>query len=401
MPLTRYEFCARMEPVSANRLVITDGDNRLLVGFVHHRLGAEETVSQKKPLSTDGSSPGRRATLADVAVRAGVSKTTASRMLNRRASVIPVKQETIDRIMAAAADLGYRPNPFAKALTHGHSRVIGVIVRDIRDPFSGVVIDAFSRGAKARGYRVMLSHVGSDPTEEDHFLQLFNDRISDGVLIVGDSPRDGRLATAIADTVEHIVGFARGDSSPRFISVNVDNSRGTNLAIEYLYELGHRRIAHIAGAKYGDLRLRLEAYKQFMASKDIAVPEGYVQVASNDYYSGYQAMLSLLDLARPPTAVYAATDVLAVGALHAAAERGVQVPAELSIIGFDDLAFSPFTRPPLTTIHHPIEEMAQEGASLLVDMIEGKLSLDAPTNYLLEPTLVVRASCAKCPVAKY
>ena len=349
---------------------------------------------EELPPTRDGYRTERPATLADVAAHSGVSKTTASRVLNRRTSAIPIKQETIDRVLAAAEELGYRPNPFAKALIDGRSHLIGVVARDIHDPFSGVVIDAFCRGVKAYGYRVMLSHVGSDPDEEDHFLQLFNSRMCDGVLIVGYSPRDGRLATEFAGMVEHIVGFARGDSSPRFVSINVDNTLGTNLALDYLYELGHRRIAHVAGAKYGDLRLRGEAYLRFMASRDISVPQGYVPAVPNDHRAGYEAMLSLFDLPHPPTAVYAATDVLAVGALRAAAERGVLVPEDLSVVGFDDLAFSAFTRPPLTTVHHPIEEMAQQAATVLVDMIENKRAADAPTSYLMEPTFVVRASCA-------
>lgn len=349
----------------------------------------------QSPSSAERSPPERAPTLADVAARAGVSKTTASRVLNRRASPIPIKQETVRRILDAAAELGYRPNPFTKALVHGRSGLIGVVARDIRDPFISLVIDAFSRGAKTRGYRVVLSHIGGDPVEEGHLLELFNHRICDGVLMVGDSPGDERLTAEIAETVEHVVGFARGDSQPRFVSVNVDSAHGTSLALTYLSELGHRRIAHIAGEEYGDLHLRLEAYREFMAHKGVGVPEGYVQVVPNGYRFGSQAMESLLDLANPPTAVYASTDVSAVGALRAAAERGVRVPTDLSVVGFDDLALVSFTSPPMTTIHHPIEEMAQKAARVLIDMIEGKRASDAPTSYLVEPTLLVRASCAR------
>jgi LacI family repressor for deo operon, udp, cdd, tsx, nupC, and nupG len=270
-----------------------------------------------------------------------------------------------------------------------------MILRDIHDPFSCEVIDAFSEGVKAFGYRVMLSNVGSDPTEEEYFLQLFSDRISDGVLVLGDSPRSERLTTAIADTVKHIVGFAQDNPLPGVVSVALDNAQGTNLALDYLYGLGHQRIAHIACTRYTDLRLRLEAYKQYMAARVLGLPEDYIQVVpSNSISSGRQAMLTLLDMAQPPTAVYVTTDRLALGALRAAAERGVRVPTELSIMGFDDLAFSEAVWPPLPTVHYPIKEMAQKAAEVLIEMIGGRRPADAPMSYIMKPTLVVRASCA-------
>ena len=341
------------------------------------------------------SSPRRAPTLADVAARAGVSKTTASRVLNNRPSPIPIRQETIERIVAAAAELGYRPSSTTSGPRRERSYVLGMLLRDIGDPFSHEVINAFSRSAKAFGYRVMLSDVGSDPTEEEYFLQLFSDHTSDGVLVLGDSPRGERLTTAIADTVKHMVGFAQDNPLPGVVSVAIDNAQGTDLALDYLYGLGHQRIAHIACTRYTDLRLRLEAYKQYMAARVLGLPEGYIQVAPyNSLSAGSQATLALLDLSQPPTAIFAATDRLAVGVLRAALERGVRVPEELSIMGFDDLAFSEAVWPPLTTVHYPIKEMAQKAAEVLIEMVEGRRPADAPMSYIMKPTLVVRASCA-------
>jgi len=341
------------------------------------------------------SSPRRPPTLADVAARAGVSKTTVSRVLNNRPSPIPIRQETIERIVTAAAELGYRPSPTARGPRRERSRVLCMILREAWSSFTGAVIEAFSESAKARGYRVMLSRVGSGPPDQEYFLQLFSDRISEGVLIAGDSPEEGRLIAALTGVVEHIVGFAHGDLLPGLVSVNVDDTLGTNLALDYLYGLGHQRIAHIARLEYGALRLRMEAYKQYMAAKGLGVPQDYIRAAPNSRASsGYQATLALLDVARPPTAIYAANDGLAFGALRAAAERGVRVPTELSIIGFDDLNYSAFTCPPLTTVHCPIAELAQKAAEVLIEMIEGRRPADAPMNYVLKPTLVVRASCA-------
>lgn len=343
----------------------------------------------------DFSSLRRQPTLGDVAERAGVSKTTASRVLNNRPSPFPLRKETVERIIAAAAELGYHPGLSARGRRQERSYVLGMLIRDISDPFNYQVIQAFSKSAKQFGYRVMLSNVDSDPTEEEYFLQFFSDRVSDGVLILGDSPHSERLTEIIAKTVKYAVGFAQSSPWPGMVSIGIDEVLGAELALDYLYGLGHQRIAHIGCARHTDLRLRTETYKQYMAARILGLPEGYIQNApSHTLAAGRQAALALLDMPQRPTAIFAATDRLATGALVAAYERGVRVPEELSIMGFNDLYYAGVLWPPLTTVHYPIEEMAQKAAEVLVEMIEGRRAADAPLCYTMKPTLVVRASCA-------
>lgn len=339
--------------------------------------------------------PRRPPTLGDVAELAGVSKTTASRVLNNRPSPFPLRQETIERIIAAAAELGYQPELTTRGPKRMRSYVLGMLVRDVSDPFNYEAIQAFSRSAKKLGYRVLLSDVGSDPSEEEYFLQLFSDRVSDGVLILGDSPRSERLTAVLTGKVRHVVGIAQSEPLPGIVSIGMDDAQGAELALEHLYELGHQRIAHIAYERYPDLRRRTETYRRYMAVRGLALPEGYIQVAPQDSLAaGTQATFALLDLPLPPTAIFAATDRLALGVLRASLERGVRIPEELSVVGYDDASFAATVWPPLTTVRYPIQEMSDKAAEVLVEMIEGRRQPDAPLRYTFRPTLVVRSSCA-------
>lgn len=338
--------------------------------------------------------PRKPPTLGDVAELAGVSRTIASRVLNNRPTPFPLRQETIDRIITAAAELGYQPELTHRGRRQERSYVLNMLACDVSDPFNAKVIQAFSRSAKKFGYRVLLSDVGNDPSEEEYFLQLFSDHVSDGVLILRDSPQSERLSSTIPDKVRHVVGFAQSEPLPGIVSIGLDDAYGAELALEYLYGLGHERIAHIAHERYADLRQRTETYRRYLATRGLALPEGYIQLAPQDsLVAGTQATFALLDLPQPPTAIFAATDRLALGALRAALERGVRVPKELSVVGYDDIGFTEAAWPPLTTVHYPVQEMADKAAEVLVGMVEGRRRPDAPLRYTFRPTLAVRSSC--------
>jgi LacI family transcriptional regulator len=175
--------------------------------------------------------------------------------------------------------------------------------------------------------------------------------------------------------------------------VNVDNSAGTNLALELLYSLGHRRIAFVRGSWiFGDGRERQLAYRAFMRDHNLPLPPEYVQASNNDLAGGYNAALSLLDLAEPPTAIYAASDKLALGVLKGAAVRGVCVPDDLSVIGLDDIPMAAYAIPSLTTVRQPIDEMSElavDGALALIGTAAA-----GPHKRIVLPHLMQRDSCA-------
>jgi LacI family transcriptional regulator len=175
--------------------------------------------------------------------------------------------------------------------------------------------------------------------------------------------------------------------------INVDNTAGTNMALELLYSLGHRRIAFVRGSWiFGDGRERQVAYRAFMRDHNLPLPQGYVQASNNDLAGGFNAALELLNLAQPPTAIYAASDKLALGVLRAAAVRGVRVPDELSVVGFDDIPMATYAIPSLTTVRQPIEHMAR----LAVDSVLALIGTAAagPQKRIVLPNLIQRESCA-------
>jgi LacI family transcriptional regulator len=177
-------------------------------------------------------------------------------------------------------------------------------------------------------------------------------------------------------------------------AVSIDNRKGVILALDYLFQLGHRRIACLDAGRVGDFQERLDTYRAFMQEKLGGVPEGYLRVTQNDCVGGYEATRSLLSLSVPPTAIFAMDDMMAIGALGATADMGRAVPEELSIVGFDDIKVSAFVRPALTTVRQPIMELGRKAVELLLSMIKGQTPSDPCPRLVLEPELIIRDSCA-------
>jgi DNA-binding LacI/PurR family transcriptional regulator len=177
-------------------------------------------------------------------------------------------------------------------------------------------------------------------------------------------------------------------------SVCIDNHRGTFAALEYLVEMGHRRIAFVDGSRLGDLRERREAYSEFMEQRVGTLPEGYIQTAKNSYQGGYEATARLLSLSPPPTAVLAADDTMAIGTLKAAWDMEYVVPDRLSVIGFDDIELAAYLQPALTTVRQPLGEISKRAFELLMGMIREESVTSTLPHILIEPELMIRDSCA-------
>ena len=345
----------------------------------------------------------KTATIRDVAERAGVAKSTASRVLSGAATSIPISAETRQLVLGAARDLGYRPHRGARSLSGKNSHLLGVIVRETDDPWFADLIDAISHVALERGYDVVLGNARRSPDEamalRDTMLDL---RYCDGLLLCGDLQESAEDHTFLRHMARdrRSVAVSRGvrELSHDIPYVGVDNAQGTCLAMEYLARLGHRRIACISSDRVGDLADRVESYSAFMSSLIGAVPEGYLVLGEHHPDAGYQAARRLWGLALPPTAVFATADSLAIGALAALLDMGIAVPADASVIGFDDLAFSRFVRPALTTIHEPVKEIGRAAVEVVVEMTEGRADGDASVpRRLLAPRFVERASCGPVP----
>jgi DNA-binding LacI/PurR family transcriptional regulator len=343
----------------------------------------------------------RPVTIRDVAARAGVSESTVSRVLGDVETAITISDETRERVQRAARELQYRPHPYARALRGKGVNLLGVIAREIDDPFFAELIEAINNIAREAGYNLALGYAGSDPDQALALTEMLDIRQSDGLLLLGDlreSPEDRSFLVRMAAD-RRVVSVCRGsdqlvEGTP---SVGVDNRSGVFAALEYLVGLGHRRIAHITVRRFGDFFEREQAYRDFISERVGELPVGYVQHEENSYEGGYRATRVLLGLPQRPSAILVADDTMAIGALGAAHDAGIRVPSDLSVVGFDDIKIAAHVRPALTTVRQPIGEIGRRAVELLIELIEARAAPEPLPRIVLAPELVVRASCAPPP----
>ncbi len=308
----------------------------------------------------------RAPTMQDIALATGVSRSTVSRVLNDAPLTVPIAQKTRERVLAAARARGYRPNPLARALRGAPMMLLGAIVRDITDPFFAGAVEAVSSAARARGYSIVLGLAHARATEALELAAILEARQCDGILLLGDMGDQPRLLADLRASHVPVVTMWQGTRLDLIPSVQVDNRLGTRIAVEHLIGLGHERIAFIGGRLLGDIRERQAAYTEAVSPILGKIPRAYLQHVANTPEGGEAALGALLRLSPRPTAIVASTDVLAIGVLRAALLRGVQVPDELSVVGFDDIPMAKSTVPGLTTIRMPIAAMAAEAVALAV-----------------------------------
>lgn len=279
--------------------------------------------------------------------------------------------------------------------------LLGVIVREITDPFFAGAIDAISTEANRRGYNVVLGHAHSRTDEAIALRAVLETRHCDAIMLVGDTSDQPRLIDDLRDTNVPIVGLWQGTAPMSGASiVGVDNKSGIGELMDHLLGLGHRRIAFIGGVfpegpLIGDIGERRAAFLERAAAEGLETPEGYVRDARNTLSGGAGALKELCGLPEPPTAIVASTDVLAIGALHAACHLGIDVPGMVSVVGFDDLPMAEYTTPALTTVCMPIAEMAAAGVKAAIDEDQE----GGPTLQILKPTMVIRELSGPVPLA--
>ena len=345
------------------------------------------------------SETGRRPpTMWDIARASGVSQSTVSRILTGGRIPVPIKPATRDRVLQVARELHYRPNPLARGLRGAPTMLLGVIVREITDPFFAAAIDAITAEANARGYNVMLGHAHGRADEAIALRAVLETRHCDAILFVGDLSDEPRLLADLRESDVRIVGAWQGSALPGVTTVNVDDRAGIRMVVDHLAGLGHRRIAFIGGRfdtgiALGDIRQRRAAFLERLDELGLPPRDELLREATNTFRSGSAALADLMAQPEPPTAVVASTDVLAVGALHGAHSLGLAVPRDLSITGFDDLPIAEFAVPPLTSVHQPIPEMT---------VVAVREALEQPADptaqeFVLPPRLVVRESTGPAP----
>ena len=329
------------------------------------------------------------ATIQDVAALARVSATTVSRYLNNR---LELPEETAGRINAAIKQLDYRPNVLAKRLSLGRSEAIGVLTPDIGNPFFAELAAAIEDEAERHGYTVFMNSTGGNPAREAALLKRLQDQYVDGLIFMTNAPDDGRLAEHL-NQHEAIVLIDEDVPGVAVPKVFVENRNGGYLATKCLLEAGHRRIAHIGGpeALFSAVERR-EGYVDAMREAGLEPTPDLVMQGSYSREFGKAAMSRLLAGPVRPTAVFAGSDFIAVGVLQAAREAGLNVPTDVSLVGFDDMVFADLLAPALTTVRQPTADLGRTGLSTLLAIIN-KGSPAAVTR--LPVTLVERQSV--CP----
>ncbi|MDI3257966.1 MAG: LacI family DNA-binding transcriptional regulator [Kyrpidia sp.] len=321
------------------------------------------------------------ATIRDVAKLAGVSVSTVSRVLNGGV----VSPDTEARVNAAMKTLNYRPNRLAQGLVRQKTMIIGLIIPDITNPFFPAVARGVEDAAGAREYGVLLCNADWDEAKERFYLRRLEEQRVDGLVFAGP-----KLSTSVlAELPVPVVLIDR--SYEGMDTVWTDNFDGARQAVSHLVSQGCSRIAHIAGPDSSpSARERLKGYQH--ALRECGREEDWVYIQEGDFreQSGYRAMKTLLALRRPPDGVFAANDLMAVGALRALEEAGVRVPGEVALIGFDGIALTEATRPRLSTVVQPAYELGRRAAELLFRRLEGDAS--PPEEVLLAAELAVRES---------
>ncbi|MBB6735810.1 LacI family DNA-binding transcriptional regulator [Cohnella zeiphila] len=332
-------------------------------------------------------------TIHDVARLASTSKSTVSRFLNGR----QVKKPTEEAIKKAIEELNFHRNANARRLVLNRTNLIAVVVDDISNIFYSGVIRGIEQVANGKGYSCMFFSWASNADNEISFLNLLYEGQVDGVILVSFWKRAPEHLKRIRETPYPVVLI--GDSGGRddILSVEVDHVSGAADIVHYLHGLGHREIAYIAGPdNLSANRDRFKGYSQAMRVLNIEINPEWTVRSNWSNQGGYEAMRQLL--ARQGfTAVIASNDETAIGALRAAQEHGLNVPKQLSIVGYDDITISDWVYPSLTTVRQPFLDIGIKAAEGLFHKIDGTEDPNAIGQILLKPRLIIRDSCGQRP----
>lgn len=323
-----------------------------------------------------------------VAREANVSSATVSRTINAHPTV---DAKLKARVWAAIEKLGYVPNTQARALVSGQSKLLGVIISDITNPFFPELVQGFEDAAVAVGYETLIGSTNYNLDRMNACVQRMIQRKVDGVAVMTfgiEEPLLDRLTTQGIPMVFIDVAPKVGQGS----AIVVDYDSGISEAVQHLAVLGHRRIAFIAGpGTLHSATARRRAFREAADAIGLTVPDTYIEAGQHTVEGGQRAAEALLSLPTPPTAILCSNDVSAIGALHAISRAGLTVPTDISIIGFDDVRFCQYLLPPLTTVRMSGAEIAARAVKTLM----GKLDPSRPADTSpIETRLIVRKSTA-------
>tara|TARA_R110002110_G_scaffold415561_2_gene650940 strand:- start:165473 stop:166480 length:1008 start_codon:yes stop_codon:yes gene_type:complete len=329
----------------------------------------------------------------DVARLAGVSTATVSRAL---AEPDKVQAKTRKKVLAAVEQSGYVTNSLARSLRTRRNHSVVVLVPDVTNSFFSSIIQGIEEVARANGYRILLGDMQNDPDNARPYGELCAQRQADGLICLGRTIpfAYNKSRKSLDPAWPPLVMACEYDERIPIPGVRIDNARAALEAVRYLGEQGHRRIAYINGPQGSPLcRDRLKGYRKAMAEMGVRKTSHLVFNGDFTLDSGAQAARALLDAGKLPTAVFAANDAMAIGALQVLRQRGIRVPRDISLMGFDDIKFAAYCDPPLTTVRQPRREIGALSMQIMIDILAGNSI--ASTTRELPYELVFRESVAQ------
>ena len=338
----------------------------------------------------------KRVTAQDVAKAAGVSPTTVSFVLNNIEGM-RISRETRDRVLEVAKSLNYHPDSSAQKMARGKTSVIGLVLRQnpekaYADLFIQDVMQGISNVIRENGYQLLFIPLPPEDKESD-YGKLINERHVDGLIVSGPTDQDYELVDVFKEGAKIVLmGKIRGSNIP---FIDIDNIKSAEIATAHLVSLGHTDIAMITNASmnYDSSKDRYEGFRNVLKKNKIALREEWVLLGDRTPESGYDAMQQLLSQKQLPSAVFIASDTVALGAMNACYEKNIKVPDDLAIVGFDDIALSRYVIPPLTTVHLPAYSLGLGAATMLIQQLNDEFI--ESNEIILQTKLVIRESSGK------
>lgn len=331
------------------------------------------------------------ATIIDVAKLAGVSTATVSRVINSPGTV---SESTREKVHQAMVSCNYTYNALARGFVTKKSNTIGLIIPNINNPVFAESTRGVQDYADNHNVQVILGNTYYQQHKEEDLIRILREKQVDGLIITSTDLKGPTIRSLVNEKFPFVLLYSTIRTGPMF-NVGVDNYRGGYLATEHLVQLGHRRIGMVAGKFTISDRSyhRWHGYRQCLRHYGIAYDQNLLVQTEYSLAGGKASLKSLYSLREPPTAVFCSNDYLALGAMNGARECGLQLPEDMSIVGFDDTQIASYVFPGLTTVHQPAYDMGTIGAMMLLDRIAGQM--DKPVHRLLETELVVRESTAQ------
>lgn len=349
-------------------------------------------MADKKRVKSEGhgDSGGKKVNLRELAEHLGLSVATVSLVMNRSPAAKSIPHHTQARVRAAARELNYRPNVMARMLRQKRSLTIGVIVPEISEGYAALVLSGIEDHLLQEGYFYFVVSHRHRPDLIEEYPRLLQQRAVEGLILVDTPSQEGLSIPVVAVSGHrHVAGVT---------NIMLNHTRAARLALEYLTELGHKKIAFIKGQAFSsDTEVRWKAVRAAAQSLGIAVEETLtVQLESESPTPkpGYDVTRRLIANGGTFTALLAFNDISAIGAIRALREMGKRVPEDISVIGFDDIQSAAYQNPGLTTIRQPLREMGITAASTVLQRINARSKADYPRSIIVEPELIVRESTA-------